>query len=184
VTVKPQHEKAVVEQLQAKALDAYVPLYRAKHRWSDRAKTVELPLFPRYVFCRIGSGERSKVLTTMGVTSIVGFNGKPCPVPDEEIAAVKTMVRSGLALKVWPSLGVGQRIRIREGAMAGLEGILVREKTSYRIVVNLELLNRGVAVEVDRDNLESVAYRPSATARPSNDVTATFRAIVASNHPF
>jgi len=166
VTVRPQHEKAVVEQLESKALESYVPLYRAKHSWSDRVKAVELPLFPRYVFCRIGSGERPKVLTTAGVTSIVAFSGKPCPVPDEEIAAVKTMVGSGFQVKVWPSLGVGQRIRIREGAMTGLEGILVREKTGYRIVVNLELLNRGVAVEVDRENLETVAYRPSTAARP------------------
>lgn len=154
VTVKPQHEKAVAEQLQAKAFEAYVPLYRSRHHWSDRVKVVELPLFPRYVFGRFGFEERSRVLATPGVTSIVSFSGRPCPVSDQEIDAVKTMVGSGLPVKVWPYVGVGQKIRVRHGAMAGLEGILVRVKADYRIVVNLQLLNRGVCVEVERDLVE------------------------------
>ena len=157
VAVKPQHEKAVAAQLQSKALESYLPIYRARRRWSDRVKTVELPLFPRYVFCRFGSQERPKVLTTPGVHSIVGFSGKPCPVTEDEIAAIRTLVLSGLPLRVWSCLTVGQRVRVRRGAMEGLEGVLVREKTACRLVVNLELLNRGVAVEIERDVLEPVA---------------------------
>lgn len=157
MAVKPQHEKVVAAQLQSKALESYVPVYRATHRWSDRIKTLELPLFPRYVFCRFDYEARPKVLTTPGVNSIVGFGGKPCPVTEEEIAAVKTIVMSGLPLQVWSRLTVGQRVRVRRGAMEGLEGILVREKTACRLVVNLELLNRSVAVEVERDLLDPIS---------------------------
>jgi transcription antitermination factor NusG len=164
VAVKPQHEKVVAAQLQSKALESYLPIYRARHRWSDRVKTVELPLFPRYVFCRFRSDERPKILTTPGVNSIVGFSGKPCPVTDEEIAAVRMMVMSGSPLKVWSCITVGQRVRVRKGAMEGLEGVLVREKADCRLVVNLELLNRGVAVEVERDILEPVPDHPCAHA--------------------
>lgn len=79
LTVRPQHEKAVADQLQAKALESYVPLYRARRRWSDRSKTIELPLFSRYTFCRFSFEQRLRVLQTPSVVSIVGFGGKPCP---------------------------------------------------------------------------------------------------------
>ncbi len=166
VTVKPQHERATAEQLQAKALEAYVPLYKARRRWSDRVKTLEVPLFPRYVFCRFDAEQRAPVLKTPGVLSIVSFDGKPCPVSDQEIDAVRTMVASGRPVMAWPYVRAGQRVRIREGAMAGLEGILVREKSGYRIVVNVELLNRAVAVEIERELAEPVGGPAIPTRLP------------------
>ncbi len=160
VTVKPRHERATAEQLQAKDLEAYVPLYRARRRWSDRMKILEVPLFPRYVFCRFDSEQRAQVLKAPGVISIVSFNGKPSPVSDGEINAVKTMVGSGMQVMVRPYLRTGQRVRIREGVMSGLEGILVREKAGYRVVVNVELLQRGVAVEIERELVEPAGGAP------------------------
>ncbi len=154
VTVKPQHERAVAEQLLSKSLEAYVPLCRDRRRWSDRSKTIEVPVFPRYVFCRFHANDRVRVLKTPGVVSIVSFDGRPCPVSDEEIHSVKTMVNSGMPISVWPCVHAGQRVRIREGSMSGLEGILVREKSGYRIVVNMEILNRAVSVEVERGLVE------------------------------
>jgi transcription antitermination factor NusG len=151
LVVKPQHEKAVAEQLRAKELEQYVPLYRARRRWSDRMKTVELPLFPRYVFCRFRFEQRLKALSIPSVLTIVGFAGKPAPVSETEIETVRAMVGSGLPVSPWPFLRAGQRVRITHGAMADVEGILVREKNSYRVVVNVELLNCGAAVEIDRE---------------------------------
>jgi transcription antitermination factor NusG len=151
LTVKPQHEKAVAEQLEAKALESYVPLYRARRRWSDRTKVVELPLFSRYVFCRFGFEERLKVLQISSVNQIVGFGGHPCPIDDRVIHDLKTVVGSGLPCNPWPFIRAGQRVRICEGPLEGTEGILVREKSRYRVVVNVEILNRAVAVEVERD---------------------------------
>lgn len=157
LTVKPQNEKAVAEQLQSKSLEAYVPLYRARRRWSDRVKILDLPLFPKYVFSRFAADRRTSVLRTPGVTSIVSFDGKPCPVREEEIEAVKMMVGSGMPLTTCECLQIGQRVRICDGAMSGLEGILVREKSGYRVVVNIELLNRAVAVEIEQDLVTSVS---------------------------
>jgi transcription antitermination factor NusG len=136
LTVRPQHEKAVAERLVAKSLEAYTPLYKATRRWSDRAKTVDLPLFPRYVFCRFGFDDRLKVLGTPSVISIVGFGGKPAQVSDSEIEAIQTVVGSGLPYQPWPYLRVGQRVRILGGSLAGLDGLLVREKSACRVVVN------------------------------------------------
>jgi transcription antitermination factor NusG len=151
LSVRPQHEKAVAEQLQAKGLEGYLPLYRAKRRWSDRSKTIELPLFSRYTFCRFNFEQRLRVLQTPSVNSIVGCGGKPCPVSDQEIASIRTMVNSGLPLSPWPFMRLGQRVRICHGSMQGVEGVLSREKSAYRVVVNVELLNRAVAVEIERD---------------------------------
>lgn len=164
LTVKPQHEKAVGERLTVKSLESYVPLYRERRRWSDRVQTVDLPLFPRYVFCRFSFADRLKVLSTPSVRSVLGFGGKPTPVRDEEIAAVKGLVGSGLPVAPWRYLYVGQRVRICEGPLSGIEGILARQKSGYRVVVNVELLQRAVAVEIDRDLVRAIEIkRPPAT---------------------
>ena len=167
LTVKSQHEKAVAEQLQTRALESYLPLYRARRRWSDRVKTIDLPLFSRYVFCRFDFENRLKVLSISSIISIVGFGGKPCPIPDHEIETIQAVVGSGLPVSPWPFLRIGQRVRICEGALEGLEGILAREKTGYRVIVNVELLNRAVAVEIERDLVHPVAGAPAA---PSSEL--------------
>jgi transcription antitermination factor NusG len=151
LAVKPQHEKSVAEQLATKSLESYLPLYRAKRRWSDRVKVIELPLFPRYVFCRFDFESRLKVLQISSIHQIVGFGGKPCPIDNQVIQDLKVVVGSGLPFNPWPFIRVGERVRVRSGPLEGLEGILVREKTAYRVVINVDLLNRAVAVEVERD---------------------------------
>jgi len=156
LSVKPQHEKAVAERLIAKSLQSYVPLYRERRRWSDRVQTVELPLFSRYVFCRFSLPDRVIVLSTPSIRSIVGFGGKPAPVRDEEIDALQAMVGSGLPVAPWRYLHIGQRVRICEGPLSGLEGILARERSGYRVVVNVELLHCAAAVEVDRDSVRAL----------------------------
>jgi transcription antitermination factor NusG len=168
--VKPQHEMAVAEQLRAKDVEEYLPLYTVRRRWRDRIATLSLPLFPRYVFCRSAFEDRLKVLQVLSVTSIVSFGGKPSPVADEEIETIKAMVSSGRPLRPWPYVSVGERVRICEGSLEGLEGILVREKSGYRVIINMEVLNRAVAVEIDRDMIRAVARRPRSEANPGGEL--------------
>jgi transcription antitermination factor NusG len=168
LTVKPQHEKAAAHVLRSKGLEEFVPLYRTRHRWSDRFKEVELPLFPGYVFCRFAVPQRTTVLTTPSVRSIVGFGKTPAPVAEEEIQAVQAMVSSGLPVGPWPFLKVGQRVCIKQGPLCGLEGILVQLKDAWRVVVNVHLLQRSVAAEIDRDTVEvaSTARHWQETSSP------------------
>jgi transcription antitermination factor NusG len=168
LTVKPQHERSVAEQLAAKSLEGYVPFYRTRRPWSDRMKTLELPLFPRYVFCRFRFEERLKVLSTLSVISIVGFGGTPCPVTEKEIDLIKRMIDSNLPIMPWPCLRIGQRVRIRQGPLSGVEGILAKEKAAYRVVVNVEMLQRAVAVEIERDLLEAIGSTQKAPFRPDS----------------
>lgn len=157
VYTSPRHEKRVGQYLLQKEIEHYVPLYQARHKWRDGSKvTVDLPLFPGYVFVRIGRSERVRVLQVPGVLSIVGGTGRqPASLPDEEIDAL----RAGLALRhaePYPLLTVGQRARIRSGALAGMVGIVVRRKNSLRVVLTMDLIRQSVAVEVDGAELETL----------------------------
>lgn len=166
LTVKPQHERAVSEHLSAKALESYVPLYTSQRRWSDRVKTLELPLFRGYVFCRFHFEDRRKVLGIPSVVSIVGFGGIPCPVRQEEIDLIKTLLGSGLQVMPWPMLRVGHRVRVREGPLCDLEGILTSKKGIDRVVVNLHMFKRAVAVEIDRQFLQVITAAEEKLATP------------------
>ena len=165
LTVKPNHERAAAQALGSKGLETFLPLYRSRRRWSDRIKELELPLFAGYVFCRFKAAERAGILSTPGVNSVVGFGRRPAPVSDGEIAAVRTIVSSGLPVGPWPFLRVGQKVRIEAGPLCGVEGILTQVKDVWRVVVSVELLQRSVAAEVDRDVL-SVIGRASPGAGP------------------
>ena len=148
--VKPRHERASAAQLSARGAEVFAPLYVSKRRWSDRVKQLELPLFPGYLFCRFRTEQRLAVLTTPGVASIVGFGSVPIPVSDEEIESVRAITRSGLPYGPWPYVRVGDSVRIDCGCMSGMRGTLVRVRDDFRVVVNVELLQRSVALEIDR----------------------------------
>lgn len=149
--VRPQHERAVAGALRARGIEQYLPLYRARRRWSDRWKELELPLFSGYVFARFAPAGRREVLTTPGLVAIVGFGGRPAEILPEQIAAVRRLSGSGLRLEPWPFLKTGQRVRIERGPLAGLEGVLLRVKAPWRLIVSIDLLERSVAAEVDRE---------------------------------
>jgi transcriptional antiterminator NusG len=156
LTVRSRHEKAVAAVLRNKSLEGFLPLYRARRRWSDRIQEVHLPLFPGYVFCNFEVAERMRVLTIPSVTGIVGFAGQPASISDEEIGAVQKLVASGLPIGPWPFLKVGQAIRITRGALRDVDGILLQLKDSIRVVVSVQLLQRSVAVTIDRDMISPV----------------------------
>jgi transcription antitermination factor NusG len=150
-----RHEKKVAQHLTQREIEFYLPLYRSKRKWSDGSKvTLELPLFPGYLFVRIRRSERVRVLDVPGALAVVGGNGRePVPLPDEAIDAL----RNGLDLRhaePHALLAVGQRARIRSGALAGMEGIVVRKKNSLRVVLTLESIQRSISVEVAAEDLE------------------------------
>jgi transcription antitermination factor NusG len=147
--VRPRYEKQISQILKSKGFEEFLPLYTSRRRWSDRWKTVEFPLFPGYMFCRLNEEIRLPVLTIPGVICIVGVGGHWIPVSEQEIQAVLKIVKSGLAAEPWPYLKSGQRVLIAEGKLAGLEGIFLKKKGAHRLVITIELLQRSVAVEID-----------------------------------
>jgi len=153
LSVKHQHERRAATALGSKGFEALAPTYRARRQWSDRSKNLDLPLFSGYVFCRFDFDERIPVLDTPGVARIVGFGNGPAPVADEEIAAIKIVVESRLPVRPWPHLKPGDRVRIEDGPLRGVEGILLKEKESLRLVLSVELLQRSIAVELEPESI-------------------------------
>lgn len=150
-----RHEKRVAEHLANRQIESYLPLYRSHRKWSDGSKvTLELPLFPGYLFIRMRRMDRGSVLAVPGaIAVVVGTGGGPATLP----AATIDALRSGLKLREvqpHPLVTVGQKVRIRAGALAGLEGIVVRNKNSFRVVMTLEHIMQSCAVEVDLEDLE------------------------------
>jgi transcription antitermination factor NusG len=158
-------EKAVASQLQSKGYEEFLPLYRSKRQWTDRTKELELALFPGYLFCRFDFNQRLPILMTPGVMLIVGYGKIPTPVGDVEIEALRRVIASGAAAEPHDYLSVGQKVRVREGSLCGVEGILLQVKNSWRIIVSVELLRRSVAVELDRAAIAPVLPGPSPAHR-------------------
>ena len=148
--VKSRSEKMVSTIARNKGFEEFLPLYQSRRRWSDRFKSVDVPLFPGYVFCRLNPEFRLPLLTIPGVLSFVGIGKVPVPIDDAEIAAIQTAVGSGLLAEPYPFLEVGQRVRIAEGPLTGIEGLLVEVRKQQRLAVSVSLLKRSVAVEIDR----------------------------------
>jgi transcription antitermination factor NusG len=155
-----RHEKKIAWHLGERQIESFLPLYKTKHRWKNRCTvTVELPLFPNYLFVRIDRDERLRVLSVPSVVSIVSVGREPLPVPDQYIVGL----RDGLLahrIEPHPGLGAGDRVRITTGAMADMIGVLERLKNACRVVLSLEMIGRSVAVEVDLADIEPADAAP------------------------
>lgn len=152
------HEKRVAEQLAARAVEYFLPLYGSRRRWQDRNVHLQLPLFPGYVFVHIPLGQRIRVLQTPGVVHLVSIKGQPVPIPDLEMERLRTGLNSSLCAKPHPFLTVGRRVRIIRGPLERLEGILVRKRGLTRVVVSLEMIQRSISVDLEIDAVEPIQF--------------------------
>jgi len=164
LTVRSRHEKLAAQGLRGRGLEEFLPLHAAKRIWSDRSKVIDMPLFPGYVFCRFADADRLRVVTTPGVTSVVGFGGRDAAVQDHEIEDVRRMLASGLPVEPWPYIRAGHTVEIQAGPLSGLRGEVVREKGLWRLIVNVELLRRSVAAEIGREMVQPIGTRPETYA--------------------
>jgi transcription antitermination factor NusG len=161
--VRSRHENTVASHLQARGYESFLPLYKSRHRWSDRLKEIELPLFAGYVFCRFDPLNRLPVLSVPGIVHVVGVGRTPLPIDETEIAAIEAAVRSGLPRQPWPFIEIGHKVRIEHGPLCGVEGILLGFRGHQRLVLSVTLLQRSVSVQVDE-----AWVRPLPQARTSN----------------
>ncbi|PYX55570.1 MAG: antitermination protein NusG [Acidobacteria bacterium] len=152
----PRHEKSVALQMERQQVPSFLPLYKSVRRWKDRQKQLELPLFPGYVFVQMALKDRLQVLQTSGVVQLVSVNGKPAILPDSEIDDLRNGLTANVSTQFHPYLSVGRHVRVHSGPLAGLEGILVRRKDKFRLVLSIHLLKRSVALEVSETDVEPV----------------------------
>lgn len=149
--VKSRCEKVVATIAHNKGFEEFLPLYRDSHRWSDRVKAVELPLFPGYVFCRMDPQKRLPLLTIPGALHFVGIGRTPTPLDDAEITSIRAAAGTGLFMEPWEFLECGQRVRLNDGPLTGMEGFIVGTSKPERVVVSVSLLKRSVAVAIEHE---------------------------------
>lgn len=152
--VRSRHEKVVEGGLRGKGYTAFSPFYRSKRKRVDRTTEVDVPLFPGYVFCHFDANKRLPILMTPGIVGLVGTTNRPEPVHEIEIASIRTLALSGRPVQPWPFLKSGQRVRLQAGPLAGAEGIFVRVKDAWNLVVSVSLLQRSVSVTIDTESVE------------------------------
>jgi transcription antitermination factor NusG len=167
-----RHEKTVAQLVLGKGMKVFLPLYKTAHRWKDRVKELSLPLFPNYVFVFTRPDHRGTVLSTQGVYDFVRVGGLPAHIPVEEINAVQRVMEHGLWVEPHPFLQMGDRVRVRSGPLEGVDGILVRKKSFYRLILSVQLLARSISVEVEAADVERVRSRSDGFVFPPQ--TANF----------
>jgi transcription antitermination factor NusG len=150
-------EKRVAMQFQARKVDHFLPLYSSVRKWRDRRVRLELPLFPGYMFVRVALSERLRVLEVPGVVCLVGFSGHPCPLPEQEIDTLRAGIMSASRFEPCPQVTVGSRARIVRGPLQGMEGVLIRKKNQYRVVITIDVIQKSAAVEVDALDVQRIS---------------------------
>jgi transcription antitermination factor NusG len=154
VRVRGRFERTAEASLEGRGFKCLLPSYTVTSKWSDRSKTLVKPLFPGYLFCQFDFDRRLPILTSPGVMGIVSTGSLPTPVQPDEIRALQTVMSSGRNARRHPFLCSGARVRLNGGPLKGCEGFLVETKSDRRLILNVKLLQRAVAVEVDEADVE------------------------------
>lgn len=149
-------EKKVAEQLALRTVEHFLPLYESLRHWKDRKVVLKLPLFPGYVFVRLALREKLNVLQIPGVARLVGFDGTPAALPDNEIETLRTSFESGVRAEPHPFLIVGREVLVRSGPLAGMKGILIQWKGKSRVVISIGLIQRSLSVQLEEADLAPV----------------------------
>ena len=164
-----QHEKVVADMLTAKGFEAFLPLYDSMRRWKDRKKMISMPLFPCYVFVRGPLERKLAMISTPGVHMILYRGENVALIPGEEMQAIQKAVEGPFCVEPHPYLKCGERVRVKRGSLEGVEGVLVRKKNLYRLVLSVNMVAQSVAVEIDAADVEPVMYESEALfQRPAN----------------
>lgn len=163
VQTRPRHEKKVNSGLSERGISSFLPLYREKRRWSDRHQWVELPLFSQYLFVRvpISAESRVRVLQTPGVVQFVGAPGRGTTIPDEQIESLQAIVDQRIPMAPHEFIRVGERVRIRGGALHGIEGVVLAIRNERNFVVSVDLIEKSVAIRIQGFEVEPAVQLPT-----------------------
>jgi transcription antitermination factor NusG len=158
VHTRAQHEKSVTAHLQSQGITTYLPLVTEVHRWSDRKKTVQVPLFSCYVFVHIPLVPETwaSVMRVNSVLRLVGTRSEGVPIPESQIESTRTLLASKLPYTVHPFLKIGQRVRVRGGSLDGIEGVFMARNGNHTLVISVEPVQRSLAVCIDGYSVEPV----------------------------
>lgn len=158
VQTMPRHEKKVSVELSAKQIHSFLPTIGRRRQWSDRQRLIEEPLFPGYLFAQLTfrSPARIALLNTNGVVGLVGGRQSGTPIPEQEITALQQILNRRVPIESHRFLTIGERVRIRSGALDGLEGILESIKGDRNLVISVEAIQRSISVTISGYDVEPI----------------------------
>ena len=156
VYTKPRHEKTVNRNFKKKNIDSYLPLIRQKHRWSDRMKWVETPIFKSYIFAHIDIKNYIDVLETRGVHHIIKFQNKITVIPDDQINNLKKMIEGGFDPFPSDYFTIGDKVEVVGGPLRGINGIVARNDTLGKLIIKIDAIQHAVAVQIESKYLKSI----------------------------
>ena len=157
IATRSRHEKMAAEQLWQKEVECFLPLHEVLSKWKDRYKKVQFPLFPGYLFVHVPIEKRRlDILKVPSVVRIIGFEGQPTPIPEDQIESVKRLVFSALPYDPYPYLEAGDVVEIIRGPLTGLRGTLLEKKGSFRFILSIDLIQQAVSCEVDACDVEKI----------------------------
>jgi transcription antitermination factor NusG len=156
VYTKPRHEKSVLSQFTERGIDSYLPLIREKHRWSDRMKWVETPIFKSYIFAHVELKDNLEVLQTRGVNHIVKFQNKIAVIPDAQIADLRKMIEGGFDPLPSDYFVIGDKVEVIGGLLKGINGIVSRTDSEDKLIIKIDAIQHAVAVQIERKYLKPV----------------------------
>lgn len=156
-----RHEKTVAEHLRQREVECFLPLYETVRRWNNGRHRVQLPLFPSYVFVRMGLRDKLRVLQVPGLAQLVSFQGSPAVLPDSEIETLRSALAAGVPAQPYRYLNVGSKVEICNGPLQGLRGILLRHQGQFRVVVSVEMIMRSIVVEVEAADVVALDRKDS-----------------------
>jgi transcription antitermination factor NusG len=158
VHTRGRHERTIEQRLQERGVSTFLPMVTEIHRWSDRRKKIQFPLFSGYLFVKLARSKANlvRILGVEGVFRFVGGGGEGTPIPETQIDAVRSLLAGELAWSHHPFLKVGQRVRIKSGAMEGVEGILMSRSGAASLVISIDAIQRSLAVRVEGYDVEAL----------------------------
>ena len=156
IYVASRNEKKVAMQLEEKNIDNYLPLIKTVRQWSDRKKTVELPLLNSYVFVNVVPEEHEEVMRTKCFVNFLRLEGKIAKVSQEEIDRLKQLIELGYTIEARPyntKHKAGDKIKVSSGPLKGMEGVITRVHGEKYFEVALENIHQNVRVKLPSEIL-------------------------------
>jgi transcription antitermination factor NusG len=154
VYTKPRHEKVVHSEFEEKQIESYLPLIKKKHRWSDRMKWVETPIFKSYIFAHIDLRNYIDVLQTHGVHHIIKFHNKIAVIPEFQIINLKKMIDGGFDPLPSDYFVVGDEVKVVSGPLKGITGIVARSDAPDKLIIKIDAIQHAVAVKIESKYLK------------------------------
>jgi transcription antitermination factor NusG len=164
--VRSNYEKRVVQHLNVRSVEHYLPVYSERVKWTDRTVLTERPLFTGYVFARFSLQSRIKVVSIPGVVRSLG-DDQHSLVSCGELERIRQGLATGMLLRPHPYVTVGQKVRVRNGIFKGVEGVVAELRQQCKVIIALAAARQCFSLELALGDIEVARRQPVVASTPA-----------------